>query len=163
MPVVFGNPNPKERFYPIVIPEPGRKYYVRIGTNADLHRTTELHWVAKLNRMVPCLQEECGLCPMSTRVTTYVPAMIFLAPGPLYKPSILPIGDGTRDVLTQDLGRWLFEMKRKNGKNSPLLWECHAETPKEMDPFPGFGIEPSLFRAWGIKIGGGVGGRPPAA
>jgi len=151
MPVKFDKQTAKDRYYPIVVPDAIKKYYVRIGSNLELHRTTELHFVVKLNRMVPCLHEDCPYCPMATRIITYVPAMILTPPASLYKHSILPVTDGSRDLLTQDLSKWLFEIRRKDGKNSPLLWTAHMEIAADVGDFPGFDIEPSLFRAWGMK------------
>jgi len=151
MPVRFDAAHVSERFYPIVIPDVGKKYYVRIGTDTTLHRTTDLHFVSKLGRCVPCLHEDCPHCPMSTRATTYVPAMILTAPASLYKPSILPITDAARDLLSQDFAKWVFEVRRKSGKNSPIMWSCHMEMASDVALFPGFDITPSLFRAWGIK------------
>lgn len=153
MPIKFNQPMNREKWYKVMIPETGITYVCSIGSDRTKHRTTELHYVKELGRSVPCLHEDCVHCPnhIPTREVTYVPALVWHGPKVGFTPEILAITDSWRDLLAEDLNRWLFEFRRKGGKTSTIVWSRREEKDANVGVFAGFDVEHSLYRAWGLR------------
>ncbi len=151
MPIKFGQPSKKVHFLQILIPQPGMIYYVNIGHDPKFHRETDLHYLVDENRSVPCMHEDCRYHHLPARPVVYVPAAVFVDPKVLFQPTILMLTDAWRNLLEQDLKKWLFAIKRKGASNSPVVWSQHRELSSDVVPYEGVNIVASLFRAWGYK------------
>jgi len=151
MPIKFGKPSKKQHFLQILIPQPGNYHIVNIGHETKFHKETDLHYLVDENRSVPCMHEECRYHHLPARPVVYVPAAVFVDPKVNFQPAILLITDSWRNILDQDLKRWLFGIKRKGANNSPIVWSQHREIEKEIPSYEGIDIESSLLRAWGYR------------
>lgn len=149
MGVRFDVPAPEKRFYKVLIMDANRVYKVRFGSDKELYRRTTMHYLTDAGRMVPCLHEQCKLCHLPPRTCLYVPAQVMNPDGRAWMPNILPVGPNWEDVLAEDVASRYFNLKRKAGKNSTILWSHGEKLPPEAGEWPGFEVEPSLYRAWG--------------
>jgi len=162
MPVRFNKPSDSPKFYNILVPMAGMKYKAAIGYDEQFHLSTPLHYLKDLGRCTPCLHEECVHCAkfIPTRNSTYVPAMIWYGPKKGWFNEILPVTDSWREILRQDLTRFYYNFQRKGGRTSQIMWNQGDRKEENAVDFPGFDVERSLYRAWGM--GKGKAG-PPAS
>lgn len=155
MGIRFDLPHQPAKFYTILIPEVGITYKAALGHDPATHRTTDMHYLKELNRTTPCLHDDCAMClkAIPAREQTYVPASVWYGPLHGWHLEILSITDSWKDILKQDLRRFRFNIKRKGGRTSVVSWELAEEKPAGEAEFPGFNIESSLYRAWGLRKG----------
>lgn len=150
MPVIFNSDERGPELYRIFSPKPGKRMFARIGSDKGYHLTTEMHYQTANNNYIPCQHEDCRLCPLPSRTVTYCPSLLS-DDGQNWRAKVLIVTTSWMDLLRQPLDKWIFQVTRGPEKNSPVAWVLRSEVPAGTEPFHGFDIAPSLYRAWGIK------------
>lgn len=127
----------------------GSPLFIRAGTDPQFRLTTPLHWLSDQARAVPCMHEDCPWCPRPKRYATFVPCLAYSSSARAWKQKVLPLTQRMDDFLLENLEETVWEFVRRGRRNAPVTWKL-CERLKASTPFPGFDVEPSLLKMWGM-------------
>jgi hypothetical protein len=129
--------------------KPDKPWFIVGGTDRQFDAETQLHWLAGVNRGVPCTHEDCPWCPLPWRTVVYVPVLAYNWQRRCWEEKVLPINDGMKAWLEQPRAAHVWEFQRRGYKNSPVTWQFCAQH-KYSAPFAGFDTTASLYKMWGM-------------
>lgn len=153
MAIRFGfSSTPFGKTYKTIVVQPDKPLRAIIAYDKSFHREIELHYDALLDRSSPCSREDCKICPRPTRQITYVPAWVFMGATFQFQERILMVTKSWRELLDHDLKNWVYTLKRERpDKNAPIHWSIDKAIAGSLCPLPGFDIEDSLWKMWGLR------------
>lgn len=120
-----------------------------VGNDASFYKAHALHWLNAEKRTVPCTHEDCPWCPAPVRLSTYLPVLAYSASARCWKQKVLNLTQQMEPFLKEPKAGIVWTFCRRKRHNGPVCWS-KCENLRNVQPFAGFDVVPSLLRMWGM-------------